>query len=159
MSGPVKFERAGALLRAQIPWRVYNGILVGVAIAVLAASWALHPGPDARWVYLPTGAQFGDTCAFLAFTGQPCPQCGMTRSFVWAARGHLVEAFWYSPGGLGLFLWSQVAGVLGAIRLIRRDGDAFPVPLPLSVGWAFGWTILLYAVPYGLRLGGWNPLP
>ena len=144
-------------------WRTpvwgYDAGLVVLAVAVLAASWALVPGPDEFTYFAWNGAKFGDTCAFLTLTGQPCPQCGMTRAFVHAARGHLVTAFWYSPGGLGLFLWSQVGGVLGAIRLVRRDPRAVPVPWQITVGWAALWTLGLYLVPYGLRLVGVNPLP
>ncbi|MEZ4235583.1 MAG: DUF2752 domain-containing protein [Myxococcota bacterium] len=127
------------------------------------------PGPD-EFTRLLNGTRFfGDTCAFLKVTGQPCPQCGMTRSFVYAARGHFVTSFFYSPGGLGLFLWSQVAGIVGAARLVRgalrvRRGAAVrpgwpPLPWQLVVGWALGWTLLLYLVPYALRLYGINPLP
>lgn len=140
------------------PVWAHDATLVTLAVAVLAASWALHPGPD-EFTYLWTGDRFGDTCLFLTVLGIPCPQCGMTRAFVHAARGHLVTAFLYNPAGLGLFLWSQVAGVLGAIRLVRRDPRAVPVPWQVTVGWALGWTVLLYLVPYGLRLCGINPLP
>ena len=45
----------------------------------------------------------------------------MVRSWVHAARGDLWVAFRLSPGGLGLFLWSQVAGVFGLVRLVRRQ--------------------------------------
>jgi hypothetical protein len=138
---------------------VYNGGLVLVAAVSLGLSLLLRPGLDPRWVYLPNGLRFGDTCAFLAVTGLPCPQCGMTRSWVWAARGHFVASFLYSPGGLGLFLWTQVAGVLGLIRLVRRDPDAVRPPWEWVVGWTAFWMVALYALPYALRLGGIDPLP
>lgn len=143
----------------RLPWWTYNAGLVVLAIAVFGVSRLFHPGEDPRWVYLPNGMQFGDTCAFLAVTGLPCPQCGMTRSWVWAARGHLATAFLYSPGGLGLFLWAQVAGVFGAIRLLRRDPDALELPWQVVVGWTLVWMLGLYVLPYVLRLNGINPLP
>jgi hypothetical protein len=142
-----------------IPWWVYNGGLVLLALVSLGLSLLLSPGEDPRWVYLPDGTRFGDTCAFLAATGVPCPQCGMTRSWVHAVRGNVVEAFLYSPGGLGLFLWTQVGGVFGAIRLARRNPDALELPWQVIVGWTVFWMVGLYLVPYGLRLAGIDPLP
>ncbi len=144
--------------RGQLSFRFYNGFLVVLGIAALVASLLLHPEGD-RWVYLPNGAKFGDTCAFVAVTGFPCPQCGMTRSFVHAARLHLVQAFTYSPGGLGLFLWIEVGAIIGAIRLIKDDPFAATLPWRLTVGWVLFWMIGLYTVPWFLRLYGINPLP
>ena len=142
------------------PWWLYNGALLLLGLVTLAASWALSPGDDPRFTYLPTGARFGDTCGFLTATGLPCPQCGMTRAFVWAARGHLVDAFRYSPGGLGLFLWIQVGALIGLVRLVLRDPRALTPPWQLTVYWALGWIVLLYAVPWFLRaFAGVNPLP
>jgi hypothetical protein len=143
-----------------IPWRVYNAGLVVLAVVVFGTSLAFYPDPvDPQWVNLPTGARFGETCGFLAVTGLPCPQCGMTRSFVYAARLDLVASFFYSPGGLALFLWAQVAGVIGAVRLVRGDPFALTLPWQITVGWALAWTFLLYLGPYALRLAGINPLP
>jgi uncharacterized protein DUF2752 len=42
-------------------------------------------------------------CAFLHFTGIPCPSCGLTTSFAHAARLHFYEAFIAQPFGLILF--------------------------------------------------------
>ena len=139
-------------------WWVWPSTLVAVAVLSLAASWTLHPGAD-EFVYFPGGTRFGDTCAFIVVTGQPCPQCGMTRSWVHAVRGDLFTSFWYSPAGLGLFLWIQVAGVIGLVRLVRRDRGAWAPPWQFNVGWATFWLIGLYAGPWILRLFGVNPLP
>ena len=144
-------ETLDRLVARPPPWWVYNGLLVLLGGVTLAAALALHPGADPRFTYLPTGSQFGDTCAFLSATGKPCPQCGMTRSFVWAARGHLLTAFRYSPGGLGLFLWIEVGAVIGAVRLALRNPRALTPPWQLTVYWALGWIVFLYAMPWFLR--------
>lgn len=158
---PAGTRRARSRLsRIDVPWRAYNRGLVVLALLVGIVSLAFWPDPlDPRWVNLPIGGRFGETCAFLQATGMPCPQCGMTRSFVYAARFDFVSSFLYNPGGLGLFLWSQVAGVIGAVRLIREDPNALTLPWQLTVGWAIGWTVVLYIGPYVLRLAGINPLP
>ncbi|MCA9493430.1 MAG: DUF2752 domain-containing protein [Myxococcales bacterium] len=152
-------DRVDRATRFTLPWQFYNGFLVVLGIAALVSAWLLTPSDDGRWVLLPSGARFGDTCAFITVTGHPCPQCGMTRSFVHAARLHLLSAFTYSPGGLGLFLWIEVAAVIGAIRLVRRDPLAATLPWRLVVGWSLFWMVGLYALPWILRLFGVNPLP
>ena len=151
---------ARALLRRSMPpWWAYDGFLVGLGVAALVASWLLSPGEDPRWVYFPNGHRFGDTCAFLVTTGYPCPQCGMTRAFVHAARGRLLQSFAFSPGGFGLFVWIEVAAVLAAIRLARRDPSAVVLPWRVPVAWALFWMVGLYVAPWILRLQGLNPLP
>lgn len=142
------------------PWWAYDAGAVVVALAAIAASLALHPGADPRWVYLPSGERFGDTCAFLAATGLPCPQCGMTRAFVHGVRGHFVTAFLSSPGGFALFGWILVAGALSAVRLVRRDPFAVVLPWRVPVYWAIAWITLFYLLPWILRVtAGVNPLP
>lgn len=140
------------------PWWLWPSMLVGMGVAAWSASLLLHPGPH-EFVYFPDGTQFGDTCGLIVAAGVPCPQCGMTRSWVYAARFEWVTAFFYSPGGLGLFLWLQVGAIIGLVRLVTRNPRALEPPLALSAGWAGFWLVALYALPYALRLAGVNPLP
>jgi hypothetical protein len=142
------------------PWWTFDAFLVALALGSLVASFALTPGDDPRWVYYAwNGERFGDTCAFLAATGLPCPQCGMTRAWVHGARGHLVTSFLSSPGGFGLFFWLQVAAALAAWRLFKRDPFAVSMPWRVTVGWTAFWMFGLYLGPWILRLFGINPLP
>jgi hypothetical protein len=58
--------------------------------------------PDARG--FGTHEQLGlPACAFLAWTGWPCPTCGLTTSFAHAAHGDLARAFSAHVLGPGLF--------------------------------------------------------
>lgn len=141
----------------EAPWWAWNGFLVLLAVGSLVAALALEPGGD-EFVYL-AGHKVGDTCAAITYTGHPCPQCGMTRSFVHGARFDVVRAFFYNPAGYTLFLWLQAAGIVGAIRLLRRSPRAVRVPYQLLVGWTMFWVIVLYLGPYIARLMGINPLP
>lgn len=147
------------LLAVRLPWWAYDAGLVAFAVATLAASWTLQPGPDPEWVYLPDGQRFGETCLMLAVTGLPCPQCGMTRAFVLAARGDLWTAFLRNPAGLALFLWIVVGGAMGAVRLAAARAREARVPHQVFVGWTVFWMVGLYVIPYVLRLFGVNPLP
>ncbi len=154
---PTLNERLQAAAAWQAPWWVWNAFLVITAVTALAASLALTPG-DGEWVYF-NGEQVGETCASITITGQPCPQCGMTRSFVYGARFRILEAFLFNPAGYTLFLWIQVGGLLGAYRLVRRNGRAAQLPWELVAGWSMLWFIGLWAVPWVARLFGVNPLP
>ncbi len=150
-------DRIQAIAAYQAPWWVWNTFLVVLAVAALTTALILQPR-DGQWVYF-MGEQVGEECAAITVTGYPCPQCGMTRSFVYGARLRLVEAFFFNPAGLALFLWIQVGGALGSYRLLRRDGRAAELPWQLVAGWTLVWFIGLWALPWIGRLFGINPLP
>lgn len=147
------------LARKRFAWWIWPAFLVLFALTALASSLVLSPGPD-EFCYLPNGARFGDECGFTMVTGLPCPQCGMTRSFVHGVRFHWIQAFLYNPAGFALFLWIQAAGVVGAVRLATKNPRAWMVPPGLFFGWSMFWLIVLYVIPFGLRIGFQiNPLP
>ena len=141
----------------QWPWWAWPAFLVALALFADVASATLQP-LGTEWVAWPGGGQFGETCAMITVTGQPCPQCGMTRSWVHGIRGDLVDAFLYNPSGLALFFWINVGGVLGAIRLLRRDPQALRLPEMVFFAWLMLWLIPLYLGGYLLRLAGYLPL-
>lgn len=91
------------LIHFTLPWWVWPSVLVGLAVSSLGAALLLQPGPD-EFCYL-FGHRFGDECGMQVVLGIPCPQCGMTRSFVYGARLQLARAAAYNPAGLALFLW------------------------------------------------------
>lgn len=151
-------SEASATDPIRLPWWLWPSAMVGLAASALATSWVLVPGAD-EFVYFLGETRFGGECGFTVVTGLPCPQCGMTRSFVHAARGNLLQSFLYSPGGMTLFLWIQAGGVVGLARLVRRDATAMTPPWQLLFGWCMSWIVLFYSVPWALRLVGINPLP
>ena len=59
------------------------------------------------------------TCAFRRITGLPCPGCGLTRSWVLTAHGHLRHASERHPFGPPTFLVS--------LALVLRGPRAVPV--------------------------------
>ncbi|MEN0066033.1 MAG: DUF2752 domain-containing protein [Myxococcota bacterium] len=147
-----------ALLDRPWPWWLWPTMMLGMGLIAWVASLGLHPGPD-EFVYFPNGTRFGDTCGLIVATGFPCPQCGMTRSWVYAARFDFLTAFFYSPGGFALFWWVQVGAVIGLVRLVTRNPIALAPPFALSAGWSVIWLVGLYALPWALRLAGINELP
>jgi len=138
-------------------WRVWPGSLLAFAVVMWMCALLVEPRPD-NWVYL-FGQQLGDTCAMIQLFGVPCPSCGMTRSFAWAARFQGVSSWLYNPAGLTMFLSITGAGLLGAARLATGKRDLWTVPYNTLVIAVLSWTVGLYVVPWLLRLGGINPLP
>lgn len=144
-------------LAARVPWWVWPAFLLALGVVSWGTARVFEPGDDGfTYVF---GRRFGQGCLALRYTGHPCPQCGMTRSFVWAARGAFGTAWAHNPAGLALFLWLQAGGVVGLARLVRRDPRAWTLPWRVLVGWTAFWLIGLYTIPWVLRLLGWNPLP
>ena len=64
------------------------------------------------------GVEFMPPCPFRALTGLPCPLCGGTRAFAWAARGDSgflhYNAFWV--------LIAVLMVLAGAVVLLRGRG-------------------------------------
>ena len=141
----------------RVRWWLWPSVLLGFALLTWACSLLVEPRPD-EWSYL-FGMQLGDTCAMIQLTGQPCPSCGMTRSFSHAARFHLWRSWIYNPGGLAMFIWITAAGVVGAVRLWTRDPNRLSPRHDWLTAWVLFWAIGLYALPWILRLTGINPLP
>ncbi len=138
-------------------WWQWPAFLVGLAVVTWVSALLVEPRPD-EWSYL-FGHRIGDTCAWIQLTGQPCPSCGMTRSFAHAARLHLVRSWLYNPGGLTLFAWITAAGVVGAVRLVTRDPRRWSPSPAAMMAWILSWAFGLYLLPWMLRLWGINPLP
>ena len=89
-------------------------------------------------------------CVFFNLTGTPCPGCGLTRSFVSLAHGHVREAF----------VWHPLGPLLFAGALLYLVGTARH--------WTWKWASekrLLFALGisllacWALRLGGVFPMP
>lgn len=91
-------------------------------------------------------------CPYKERTGNLCGSCGMTRSWVWAARGDLERAFGYNPAGTLLFGALILWGVVGAARLIARRPRLLRVPWRVTAALWVGW-VLLVGVLYVVRMG------
>ena len=139
------------------PWWLWPAALVTLAILTLTTCLLFEPKAD-EFCYV-FGHKFGDNCKFNKITGFACPQCGMTRSWVWAARLQFYKAFLYNPAGVGLYLWIQVAGIIGALRLMAKNPRSYLIAQPVFAGWIVFWFLGLYLLPWLARLSGINPLP
>lgn len=131
------------------------GLLVVTGLMALVGPWLFTPEGLHDVAFL--GTPVDGSCAFREATGHPCPSCGLTRSWVWAARGQLGHALRFHAVGTALWLGLLAGGVLGAWRLLRpRPGALAPPWLVASAG---GGLFLAWLAQWGLRLTGRLPLP
>lgn len=78
-------------------------------------------------------------CPFRALTGLPCPGCGLTRSWVYAAHGWWRESFAANAFGLVLMAAVVLLAAVVVVRRVRRRpppvlDKALRHPLALGVG-------------------------
>jgi Protein of unknown function (DUF2752) len=109
-----KVERSGGLSG----W-VDKTVLAGLAVmagGVLGVARRLDPAARGYGTHTELGLP---PCTFLRLTHLPCPSCGMTTSFAWAARMDFWQAFLANPFGLLLF-FGTVALIPAAIFLMWR---------------------------------------
>ena len=89
-------------------------VAAGVALAALAPlviASLLEPSSDG----LGTHRQLGlPACSWVAGLGLPCPSCGMTTAFSFAARGELGTAFATQPAGAVLAMLTAIVAVVAA---------------------------------------------
>lgn len=89
-------------------------LAVGGVVAI-GASFLLSPD------HIEDGAVL---CPFRRITGLPCPGCGLTRSWVYAAHGWWGDSFAAHPFGLVL----MAAVIALVIELVRARLRRTPVP-------------------------------
>ena len=59
----------------------------------------------AGWLFTPAVVDPYPLCLFKHITSYDCPGCGLTRSFLSLARGHVIDAFHFNPAGPLLYLF------------------------------------------------------
>ena len=144
--------------RVVIPDWAWPAAMLAVGLASVLATVLWSPAPDEHVRFL--GLPWGETCGFYLVTGAPCPQCGMTRSWLWMARGDVLRALSYSPAGATLWLWLVATGVVGGLRLVTGRYAAFAPSRRLMSAWTLVWLIGLWGAVWVARVAfGWLPLP
>ncbi|MBK9030856.1 MAG: DUF2752 domain-containing protein [Myxococcales bacterium] len=78
--------------------------LAGAALAAAQLGLAAVLVPRGDVVAWPDGSPLGVGCLSRALLHADCPMCGMTRSFVALAHGHLGAALGFHPAGPLLFV-------------------------------------------------------
>lgn len=112
-------------------------------VATVIAAVAFAPLAVAAWLE-PSGSGFGTheqlglpACGWIAGLGMPCPSCGMTTSFAFAARGEFVEAFAAQPMGAILAILAALVAVVAGWTALT--GSRSWEVLWASMGRRFWW--------------------
>jgi hypothetical protein len=139
-----------------LTWWVRGALLLVATglVAVFAVAVWIKPYDDTgeiRTTYPELGLP---TCTFKYLTGQPCPSCGMTHSFVMLMHGDLLNSIRSNVVGtlLALFCLALVPWILGSI-LCRRPLFVLTIERPLT------WTIVVFMTLVLVRwviVLGWN---
>ena len=114
MSAGAPSQRVPLWLR----WWMADVLILAVCALALALAFLLTPGSEQVAVF---GWSIPEVCAIKRFTGQPCPGCGMTRSWVYLAHGDWRSAFTMIVFGPVLFLTAAVQIPLRGYRIWRRS--------------------------------------
>ena len=126
-------------------------ILVPALIVLGIAAW-LTPDPSGVGTHQQLGLH---ACSTLAVTGYPCPTCGMTTAFAFAAHGQILAAFHAQPAGAFLALATACAALVSGYAFfvglsLFRLADAFWSPRPLFILGGIvvaGWVYKIFTVP------------
>lgn len=97
--------------------RILSAFGLATSSAVLAVAHFLHPSANGMGTHVQLGLP---PCRFLALTGLPCPSCGLTTSFAFAAHLQFRQALVASPFGLLLFFAVVLAIPTICIQLWRQ---------------------------------------
>jgi hypothetical protein len=92
------------------------GLLVSASSVLAVARW-LKPAVRGYGTHTQLGLP---PCNFLRLTHLPCPSCGLTTSFAWAARFHFWQAFLASPFGVLAFFFTALLIPTAIFLLWRR---------------------------------------
>jgi len=137
-------------MNLKIPWWIAPVLLVLIALGVWGASLFFWMDAD-HHVWMGPHKLEG-TCAMITITGLPCPNCGMTRSWISAARFHPIAAIQYNPAGFLLFVLFTSTGIVGLVRLLTRSGTRW-TPTVKMILIAVGFWMVVYLGGWLLRVG------
>lgn len=99
------------------PDKAFSVMVAALSAAVLGVARCLQPSAGG----LGTHEQLGlAPCRFHVLTGIPCPSCGLTTCFAYAAHLQFQQAFLASPFGLLLYLLVVLLVPASAVLLWRR---------------------------------------
>lgn len=109
---------------------------IAAAVMIIATARSLRVEPP-RSVFLPFGSEpLPELCSFRHMLGIDCPGCGMTRSFIFASRLQIANAWNSNPAGALLF-----TSILLSIPwrfaqwFCLRTGRPFRSPAFVEAGW------------------------
>ncbi|MET0287220.1 MAG: DUF2752 domain-containing protein [Polyangiales bacterium] len=93
-------------------------LVASSALAVLITARLLTPASAGHGTHQALGLP---PCGFLAWSGLPCPTCGLTTAFALLAHGEVLRAVQVQPMGVPLFLGTVATLGVAITALVRGD--------------------------------------
>lgn len=134
--------KPGAAARVGIGHRAVAGLLALFCLSVLTLAARLTPSPAGHGTHVELGLP---ACGWAVTLHRPCPTCGMTTAFAYAAHGQFARAADAQPFALLLAL-GTAAGFWGALHVAAtgsRLADSGARMLTPRVLWAVAGLALL----------------
>ena len=91
--------------------------------ALLAVAWSLSPAREGYGTHRALGLP---ECSWPVRFGVPCPSCGMTTAFAYAAKGRIVASVGAQPMGALLALATGMA-FIGSLWTLATGRTVWPV--------------------------------
>lgn len=117
---PVDVASSGEELRRR---RWLACFLAAGSGALLAVAWGLKPAADGFGTHQALGLP---ACSWPVRFGVPCPSCGMTTAFAYAAKGDLLASFAAQPMGCVLALLTGMV-LVGSLWALATGRTLWPV--------------------------------
>ena len=92
-----------------------TALFVPSAVVLGIARW-LSPDPAGVGTHIQLGLA---PCGMMAWSGIPCPMCGMTTTFSLMANLRPVDAVVNQPFGVVLFAITFIVALIGAMEIVR----------------------------------------
>ena len=143
----------GDLTPPRVRRALWSTFALSAASVIAIARW-LQPDPHGFGTHTQLGLP---PCAFHAWSGLPCPTCGLTTSFAYMARLQITSAIAANPLGLPLFALTAVAVVValcGAVRAWSLTDTFERLRIPalaaiIAISAALSWLARLGALLLG----------
>lgn len=142
-------ENGGVSAAARSPGHWIVLAAAGACLVALAAlAWWLEPAPAGHGTHTQLGLP---PCNFLAWTGWPCPGCGVTTAAALAARGEVARAFVVQPFGAALTLGLALFPLWALVHALRGQDLGLRAPRWLN-RYSLGGTAALALAAWIYRL-------
>ena len=115
--------------------------------AVIGVARWLSPDPAGVGTHIQLGLA---PCGVMAWSGFPCPMCGMTTTFSLMANLRPIDAVLNQPFGVFLFAITVIVALVGAMEIVRPANrwDHF-------IQWTIGKETKLITVFFISMIGAW----
>ena len=133
--------------------RILAGVVAALSAGVLGVAAWLNPSPAGHGTHEQLALP---ACDWAVGFSMPCPTCGMTTSFAWAASGDLMQATLTQPFGALLALGTAGAFWIG-LHIALTGSHAFQIVartlLRPAVVWPAG---VAFLASWGYKILTWT---